>query len=269
MRAVDELADDHDLFLVRLAAWFHDAVYAIPAGQLPNEEASARLALRELSRAGFEQEDLTQVARLVRLTATHTPGSRDPEGELLCDADLEILAAAPGEYAAYTAAIREEYAAVPEAAFVAGRLEIMSPLIEGDIFRTTKGRALTEAARVNVTAECAELRERLEQLVAGSLRDGGTELSPVQCSGRVASASLVEVGGCLPDLSAFVRRQQRRRHGRHPGHHQQAGLSRSARCRRRLALADLYLADGRQRVRHQQLSRTWTRSSAAWMILTS
>jgi predicted metal-dependent HD superfamily phosphohydrolase len=168
LRAVDELADDHDLFLVRLAAWFHDAVYAIPAGQLPNEEASARLALRELSRAGLEQEDLTQVARLVRLTATHTPGSRDPEGELLCDADLEILAASPEEYAAYTAAIRAEYAAVPEAAFVAGRLEIMAPLAEGDIFRTTKGRALTEAARVNVAAECAELQKRLEQLVAGS-----------------------------------------------------------------------------------------------------
>ena len=168
LRAVDELADDHDLFLVRLSAWFHDAVYAIPAGQLPNEEASARLALRELSRAGLEQEDLTQVARLVRLTATHTPGSRDPEGELLCDADLEILAASPEEYAAYTAAIRAEYAAVPEAAFVAGRLEIMAPLAEGDIFRTTKGRALTEAARVNVAAECAELQKRLEQLVAGS-----------------------------------------------------------------------------------------------------
>ena len=25
---IDELADDQDLFLVRLAAWFHDAVYA-------------------------------------------------------------------------------------------------------------------------------------------------------------------------------------------------------------------------------------------------
>lgn len=169
LRAVDELADNHDLLLVRLAAWFHDAVYAIPAGQLPNEEASARLAIRELSRAGLEQEDLTQVARLVRLTATHTPGSRDPEGELLCDADLEILAASPQDYAAYTSAIREEYAAVPEAAFVAGRLEIMTSLVEGgDIFRTTKGRALTEAARVNVTAECAALRERLEQLVEGS-----------------------------------------------------------------------------------------------------
>ena len=67
-----------------------------------------------------------------------------------------------------TAAIRAEYAAVPETAFVAGRLEIMAPLVEGDIFRTTKGRALTEAARVNVAAECAELQKRLEQLVAGS-----------------------------------------------------------------------------------------------------
>src|SRR5215203_5805739 len=168
LQVIDEFTEGQDLFLVRLAAWFHDAVYAIPPGQIPNEEASARLAVRELSRAGLEQEDLTQVARLVRLTATHTPGSRDPEGELLCDADLSILAAPPGEYAAYTAAIREEYAAVPEAAFVAGRLEILTPLVEGDIFRTTKGRALTEAARVNVTAECVELRERLEQLVGGS-----------------------------------------------------------------------------------------------------
>src|SRR5215217_7028260 len=77
LRAVDELADDQDLFLVRLAAWFHDAVYAIPAGQLPNEEASARLALRELSRAGLKQEDLTQVARLARLTL---PGAATPKG---------------------------------------------------------------------------------------------------------------------------------------------------------------------------------------------
>ena len=102
---IDELADDsHDLFLVRLAAWFHDAVYAIPPGQVSNEEASARLALRELGRAGLEQEDLTQVARLVRLTETHLPGPRDPDGELLCDADLAILAAEPDGYARYVAA---------------------------------------------------------------------------------------------------------------------------------------------------------------------
>src|SRR5215218_3733851 len=168
LRAVDELADDQDLFLVRLAAWFHDAVYAIPAGQLPNEEASARLALRDLSRAGLEQEDLTQVVRLVRLTASHTPGSRDPEGELLCDADLSILAASPAEYVAYAAAIRKEYAAIPEEVFLAGRLQVLTSLSEGEIFRTIKGRALTEAARTNLTAECAALQNRLNQLVQGS-----------------------------------------------------------------------------------------------------
>src|SRR4051812_13516289 len=75
---VDELASDQDLFLVRLGAFFHDAVYAIPPGQVTNEEASARLSRRELSRAGLEQEDLNEVARLVRLTATHSPGQRDP-----------------------------------------------------------------------------------------------------------------------------------------------------------------------------------------------
>jgi predicted metal-dependent HD superfamily phosphohydrolase len=168
LRTIDQLAGDHDLFLVRLAAWFHDAVYAIPPGQVPNEEASARLALRELSRAGLEQEDLTQVARLVRLTATHQPGSRDPEGELICDADLAILAAPPEEYANYVAAIRAEYALVPEPEFVAGRLEILTRLAEGEIFRTSKGQALTDAARANLLAECEVLQARLEELVQGS-----------------------------------------------------------------------------------------------------
>jgi predicted metal-dependent HD superfamily phosphohydrolase len=161
VRKVDELAGDQDLFLVRLAAWFHDAIYDIPERELTNEEASARLALRELSRAGLEQEDLTQVARLVRLTADHVPGSRDAEGELLCDADLAVLAGTPEEYAAYVAAVREEHAAVPDEQFLAARLAVLAPLLEGEIFRTGKGKLLTEAARTNLVAEVHELAERL------------------------------------------------------------------------------------------------------------
>jgi predicted metal-dependent HD superfamily phosphohydrolase len=168
LRYVDELADDHDLFLVRLGAWFHDAVYAIPELQVTNEEASARLAFRELSRAGLEQEDLNEVARLVRITATHTPGARDPEGELLCDADLAILASPPEEYQAYTRAIRAEYARVPDAEFVQGRYDVMSRFLDTDVFRTSKGRHLVEQAKVNVAAECERLERRLDQL-AGEL----------------------------------------------------------------------------------------------------
>jgi predicted metal-dependent HD superfamily phosphohydrolase len=165
---IDQLADDHDLFLVRLAAWYHDAIYAIPAGQVSNEEASARLALRELSRVGLEQEDLNQVARLVRLTETHLPGPRDPEGELLCDADLAILASEPAEYADYIAAVRAEYLQVPEEQFMAGRLAVLTELADHEIFRTSKGRKMAEAARVNLTTEINTLKDSLGIAVEGS-----------------------------------------------------------------------------------------------------
>ena len=136
---IDQLADDHDVFLVQLAAWFHDAVYAIPAGQISNEEASARLALRELSRVGLEQEDLNQIARLVRLTETHVPGPRDPEGELLCDADLAILAApiqrtTPTMWPRYARSTPQ----VPEEEFLAGRLAVLTELADREIFRTAR-----------------------------------------------------------------------------------------------------------------------------------
>jgi predicted metal-dependent HD superfamily phosphohydrolase len=165
---IDQLADDHDVFLVQLAAWYHDAVYAIPEGQVSNEEASARLALRQLSRVGLEQEDLNQIARLVRLTETHLPGPRDPEGELLCDADLAILASNPGDYADYVAAVRAEYADVPEEEFLAGRLSALIPFVDREIFRTAKGRQLTDAARANLATEINAIADRLGIAVEGS-----------------------------------------------------------------------------------------------------
>ncbi len=161
LETIDAFAGRADLFLVRLAAWFHDAVYAVPPGQVGNEEASARLAIRELSRAGLEQEDLTQVARLVRLTETHLPGPRDPEGELLCDADLAVLASAPAEYEAYVAAVRAEYAQVPDEEFWTGRLAILTDLVDRELFRTSEGKALNAAARANLGAEIRLLADLL------------------------------------------------------------------------------------------------------------
>ena len=166
---IDQLADDHDLFLVRLAAWYHDAVYAIPPGQLSNEEMSARVALRELSLVGLEQEDLNQIARLIRLTETHLPGPRDREGELLCDADLSILGSDPADYADYVAAVHEEYAKLPQEKFLAGRLAMLTERADREIFRTAKGRQkLSAAAQDNLAREITELRDRLGIPVEGS-----------------------------------------------------------------------------------------------------
>ena len=165
---IDSLADNQDLFLVRLAAWFHDAIYDIPPRELTNEEASARLAIRELGRAGLEQEDLTQVARLVRMTAGHIPGARDPEGELLCDADLSVLAAPPDDYARYVEAVRHEYARVPEDTFLAGRLAVLIELDKKPLFRTGKGQRLLAAANQNLEDEIRSLSDRLGIPVEGS-----------------------------------------------------------------------------------------------------
>lgn len=138
---------------VRLAAWFHDAVYRPDRSE--NEERSADLAERALAELGLDDARTAEVARLVRLTATHDPAPDDTNGEALCDADLAILAAPPAPYAAYAAAVREEYGFVPDAAFHEGRAAVLRQLLElPALFRTPYGRAEWEArARQNLTTE--------------------------------------------------------------------------------------------------------------------
>ncbi|RBQ15356.1 metal-dependent phosphohydrolase [Spongiactinospora rosea] len=140
-----------DPVAVRLAAWFHDAVYEGLAGD--DEERSAQLAQRLLPRCGVPAERIARTARLVRLTATHDPADGDADGAVLCDADLAVLAG-PG-YEAYARAVREEYRHVPEAAFRAGRAEILRRLLAAPrLYRTPLGRDLWEAAaRANLAAE--------------------------------------------------------------------------------------------------------------------
>ncbi|WP_267242654.1 hypothetical protein [Streptomyces sp. PR69] len=155
---VDTLAGHaEDAELVRLAAWFHDAVYHPERSE--NEERSARLAERALPEAGVSPEAAAEVARLVRLTVTHAAAEDDANGAVLCDADLAVLASGPEEYAAYAAAVREEYGFVPDDAFRAGRAAVLRQLLDlPQLFRTPYGRSCWERpARANLTAELAEL----------------------------------------------------------------------------------------------------------------
>ncbi|WBB64024.1 hypothetical protein O7599_16545 [Streptomyces sp. WMMC500] len=151
---VDELADHaEDPDAVRLAAWFHDAVYRPERSE--NEERSARLAQVALAEAGVGDERVAEVARLVRLTTSHDPRTGDRNGEVLCDADLAVLAGPPTAYAAYAAAVREEYGFVPDAAFREGRAAVLRHLLGlPRLFRTETGFARWEmAARHNVGTE--------------------------------------------------------------------------------------------------------------------
>jgi predicted metal-dependent HD superfamily phosphohydrolase len=158
LRSVDELADvARAPDVVRLAAWFHDAVYDPRADD--NEERSADLAESMLAAMRVEDTVVADVARLVRLTAGHDPADDDPDGAVLCDADLAILAADETRYAEYAAGVRAEYAHVAADDFARGRTAVLQHLLgQPTLFRTPTARAAWETtARANVTAELAQL----------------------------------------------------------------------------------------------------------------
>jgi len=156
---VDELApyaDDADA--VRLAAWYHDAVYA---GLPDDEERSARRAEYELSALGVAPEVVDEVARLVRMTISHNPAAGDRNAEVLSDADLSALAVPCDRYLENTAAIAAEYTHIPAEVFRKGRSQVLIALLDGPgVFRTEFGRREWEAtAQDNMRAELETLRD--------------------------------------------------------------------------------------------------------------
>jgi predicted metal-dependent HD superfamily phosphohydrolase len=159
LAVIDENADRAaDANAVRLAAWFHDAIY--DPLRLDNEEASALLAEQMLPSLGVTSDVMAEVGRLVRLTASHDALPGDRNGGLLMDADLVILAAAPEEYRAYTSAVRREYAHLDDAVFAGGRSGVLQNLLAlPRLFHTPTLRERWEdVARANLTAELASIR---------------------------------------------------------------------------------------------------------------
>lgn len=159
LAVIDRYADlAPDPGAARLAAWFHDAVYDPRAGD--NEERSARLAETALPGAGVPAGRTREVARLVRLTAGHEVNAADRNGALLADADLAVLATDPDAYDRYAAAVRREYAHVPEDAFRAGRARVLDSLLAlPALFRIVPVAAAWEArARANLERELSTLR---------------------------------------------------------------------------------------------------------------
>lgn len=147
--------------LVRLAAWCHDAVYDPRAAGDANERASAALARDLLVPLGLTPHAVREVGRLVRLTADHKVATGDPDGGLLCDADLAILASPPREYDRYAAAVRREYAHVPNEVFRAGRAAVLDRLLAlPALFRSPPlSERYERSARANLMRELTALRQ--------------------------------------------------------------------------------------------------------------
>jgi predicted metal-dependent HD superfamily phosphohydrolase len=149
---VDGLAASERAILEE-AIWWHDVVY--DPTRSDNEELSARLAEQHL---GAEMRE--EVGRLIRLTKTHQVEASDKLGAILISIDLSILGAEPARYDAYAAAIRKEFAHVPDAAYRAGRSDVLRrfaarPVIFPDpVFAKT----YDQKARDNLAREVAALQ---------------------------------------------------------------------------------------------------------------
>ncbi|MDF9789511.1 putative metal-dependent HD superfamily phosphohydrolase [Methylorubrum extorquens] len=120
VRALPDFAAlDHDA--IDLAIFFHDAAYD-PA-RTDNEWCSAALLLTHAGPAA-ESGPIRAAEAMIRATAAHAP-SDDTAMRLMLDLDLAVLGAPRPVYEAYAAAIRREYAAVPEAAWRFGRAGVL------------------------------------------------------------------------------------------------------------------------------------------------
>jgi predicted metal-dependent HD superfamily phosphohydrolase/outer membrane protein assembly factor BamB len=169
LETIDELtavADDVDA--VRLAAWFHDAIYDPQADPGENEEVSAQLAELELSAYGVEAPRVAEIGRLIRLTAKHDCEPGDANGAVLCDADLRVLSMSPARYDEYAVGIRAEYAHVADRDFAKGRMTFLQSLSETSLYATSYGREHWEqAARENIRRELKQWGPKAARPIAG------------------------------------------------------------------------------------------------------
>jgi predicted metal-dependent HD superfamily phosphohydrolase len=145
---------------VRLALFFHDAVYDPQAAPCANEMASAALAERELAALGVGASCVDAACAAIMATADHVlPPGASPTAAIVLDADLAILAAEPARYDAYATGVRAEYAHVDDAAWRTGRAAVLVAFLDRPtVFVTAPMRSRESRARANLSAELSRLR---------------------------------------------------------------------------------------------------------------
>jgi predicted metal-dependent HD superfamily phosphohydrolase len=111
---------------VRVALWFHDAVYDTHAKD--NEEKSAALAREMLSSQDEDVFMIQEVERLILLTKYHE-NATDLSGKLMVDCDLSILGQNEFNYGRYETYIRLEYDWMFDADFAKGRIAFLEKML--------------------------------------------------------------------------------------------------------------------------------------------
>ncbi len=156
---LDQHAPAHvDKLPIRWAILYHDVVY--DARRSDNEAASADIMERDLAALGVSRGVRERVADLILATRHGESVAQDEAMALLVDIDLAVLASGAEAYDGYAAAIRREYAHVPQEAYRAGRSRVLSGFLDRPaLYQTPALHAQWEQpARRNLAREIEALR---------------------------------------------------------------------------------------------------------------
>jgi predicted metal-dependent HD superfamily phosphohydrolase len=126
---------------VKLAIWFHDAIYEPRRND--NEIESAKLAAARLSGFGLTENKIQKVEKMILATARHDASELDFDGKLFLDSDLSILGADAEIYKKYSQAVKGEYSFVPQNLYCEGRKKILENFLRREfIYFTARMRAV-------------------------------------------------------------------------------------------------------------------------------
>lgn len=209
---VDELSEEtRNPDLVRLAAWYHGAIFSVSADQAmhrnggEDEAASAALAYEELTEAGVSEKNANRVAELIMNLRRHDLPTSDIDAAALSDADLGCLAIEPQRYREYSHLIYSEYAHLPLLSYLRTRTTIVRKLLARDrLFASPLGQHWERPARENLEAELRRLSSKLSILEADN--DAVVDLdrfvtpasAPSPESVALSAASAASVAGTAP-----------------------------------------------------------------------
>lgn len=113
---------------------WHDAIYDPQAPHGRNETLSAELCRAEFA-AIAEPVSVERACTAILATIGHAPPkdiSACPDIAILLDVDLSILGADAERFQEYAAAIRKEYAHVPDEVYVPKRREVLGRFLQRD-----------------------------------------------------------------------------------------------------------------------------------------
>ena len=102
--ALREKVSEHDLYLLKVAALYHDTGFL--QLYVGHEEVSCHIFLRDAEKFGFTKAEQEKIVGMIR--ATHVP--QQPKNHLeniLCDADLDYLGR--HDFAAHSELLKKEF----------------------------------------------------------------------------------------------------------------------------------------------------------------